>query len=131
MEALGGDCGVRNRAGDKQGSLFWFCFPYRPDATGEEALCAVESSATSLSASPSPSLPPLRILMVEDTASVLKVCKRFLEKAGHVVETALNGNQCLEKLKVGHTNYDLVISDIQMPVMVSTGPACLIPQQQN
>jgi signal transduction histidine kinase len=29
MEALGGSCGIRSREDSKQGSIFWFTFPYR------------------------------------------------------------------------------------------------------
>eukprot|EP00981_Chlorochromonas_danica_P011552 scaffold4102_cov174-Ochromonas_danica.AAC.6 len=32
LEALNGDCGVTSRRDGRQGSLFWFSFPYRPDA---------------------------------------------------------------------------------------------------
>jgi CheY-like chemotaxis protein len=32
IQALGGKYGVRDRLDGKQGSLFWFNFPYRPDA---------------------------------------------------------------------------------------------------
>ena len=32
VEALGGKYGVRDRTDGQQGSLFWFTFPYRPDA---------------------------------------------------------------------------------------------------
>lgn len=31
IEALGGGCGIKNRHDKKEGSCFWFTFPYRPD----------------------------------------------------------------------------------------------------
>ena len=31
IEALGGNCGIKNRRDKKEGSRFWFTFPYRPD----------------------------------------------------------------------------------------------------
>lgn len=33
MEALNGSCGVEKRPDGKQGCVFWFAFPYRPDET--------------------------------------------------------------------------------------------------
>lgn len=37
MEALQGQCGVMRRRDGKQGSLFWFAFPYRPDESKKES----------------------------------------------------------------------------------------------
>jgi len=36
MKALGGACGLQNRSDGKQGSVFWFSFPYRPDCPDVE-----------------------------------------------------------------------------------------------
>ena len=36
MEALKGSCGMRQRSDGKEGSVFWFCFPYRPDPAAED-----------------------------------------------------------------------------------------------
>ena len=62
-------------------------------------------------------LPPLRILLTDDSASILRVTKRFLTSNGHTVETCENGNQSLERLKAGPDDFDLLITDLQMPVM--------------
>ena len=70
------------------------------------------------------SIPPLRILVVDDSPSIVKVTKRFLTEHGHEVDTAENGSEALEKLKKmqseGADNssfYDMMLTDIQMPVM--------------
>ena len=70
------------------------------------------------------SIPPLRILVVDDSPSIVKVTKRFLTEHGHAVDTAENGSEALEKLKkmrAGGTGnvsiYDMMLTDIQMPVM--------------
>ena len=70
------------------------------------------------------SMPPLRILVVDDSPSIVKVAKRFLTEHGHTVDTADNGSEALEKLKKvregGNGNvsfYDMMLTDIQMPVM--------------
>jgi CheY-like chemotaxis protein len=56
-------------------------------------------------------------LLTDDSVSILKVTKRFLEKHGHTVETAENGNQSLKRLKANLDDFDLMITDLQMPVM--------------
>ena len=55
--------------------------------------------------------------MTDDSASIVKVTKRFLEKHGHIVETAENGNQSLKRLTASREDFDLLITDLQMPVM--------------
>ena len=70
------------------------------------------------------SMQPLRILVVDDSPSIVKVAKRFLTEHGHTVDTAENGSEALAKLKkvrAGGTGnvsiYDMMLTDIQMPVM--------------
>ena len=60
-------------------------------------------------------LPGLRVLMVEDDAVNLFCGQRLLEKAGYGVTTARDGQEALEKLMT--ENFDLVLMDIQMPVL--------------
>jgi CheY-like chemotaxis protein len=117
IRALEGTCGVRDRDDGKQGSVFWFTFPYRPDELSDPVDEASMSAPTPRAPEAQPYLPPLRILLTDDSVSILKVTKRFLEKHGHTVETAENGNQSLERLKARRDDFDLLITDLQMPVM--------------
>ena len=55
------------------------------------------------------------ILLVEDNAINQKVAKGLLEKAGHVLTIADNGEIALELLS--QKSFDLILMDIQMPVM--------------
>ena len=61
------------------------------------------------------SLEQLRVLVVDDSVTILKMTKMAIEFKGHIVETANNGldakNKMLEK------NYDVVLIDFQMPIM--------------
>jgi PleD family two-component response regulator len=57
-------------------------------------------------------LPPLYVLVVEDSLPILKTITRTLEKAKHTVETAQNGAIALNILK--QKTFDVVIMDIQM-----------------
>jgi len=57
----------------------------------------------------------LRILLAEDDAVNMFAAARILEKAGHAVTRASDGGQVMELLRGG--DFDLVLMDIQMPVM--------------
>ncbi len=56
-----------------------------------------------------------RVLLVEDTQFFRQVVRGYLEDAGFEVVTADNGAEGLERLEGGR--FDLVVSDIEMPVM--------------
>ncbi|MBF0157199.1 MAG: response regulator [Magnetococcales bacterium] len=58
---------------------------------------------------------PLRILLAEDLVNNQKLAVSVLEQAGHVVTVAESGLEALEQL--GHTTFDLVLMDLQMPGM--------------
>lgn len=58
---------------------------------------------------------PMRILFVEDKPINIIFGTTLLRKLGHDVELAENGLECLVALKNGQ--FDLVLMDIQMPVM--------------
>ena len=57
------------------------------------------------------------LLVVEDDESIRAFVRRALERAGHSVTEAEDGADALDKLRASETPIDLVLSDIQMPVM--------------
>jgi two-component system, sensor histidine kinase and response regulator len=57
----------------------------------------------------------LRILLVEDNPVNQRLAIRMLEKRGHVVTVAGNGEEALAAL--GRAEFDLAFMDVQMPVM--------------
>ena len=57
----------------------------------------------------------LKILLAEDNLVNQLAAKLLLERMGHRVETAENGHRALEML--ASNTFDLVLMDIQMPVM--------------
>lgn len=57
-----------------------------------------------------------RVLLVEDNAINQFVARSFLEHAGATVEIAENGQVALERLR-GPDQFDIVLMDVQMPVM--------------
>jgi len=56
-----------------------------------------------------------RILVVDDEPQLCNLLTRVLKKNGHTVASACHGKEALEKLS--QNAYDMVISDINMPVM--------------
>lgn len=57
----------------------------------------------------------LRILLAEDNVASQKLVSKILEKDGHSVLSACNGEEVLELLK--KHRFDLLLMDVQMPVM--------------
>lgn len=55
------------------------------------------------------------ILIVEDNKLNQVVAKRILENWGCITDSAMNGNEALEKLR--SKNFDVILMDIQMPEM--------------
>ncbi|TFW19365.1 hybrid sensor histidine kinase/response regulator [Duganella callida] len=66
--------------------------------------------------SAAPMLDGARILLVEDNPINQNVAKGLLEHAGAVVAVAEHGQAALDRLRAGD-RYDLVLMDVQMPVM--------------
>ncbi|WP_321500554.1 response regulator [Breoghania sp.] len=58
-----------------------------------------------------------RILVTEDDEAVRSFVKRALELDGHSVEIAEDGGEAVDVLKQYGGAFDLVLSDIKMPVM--------------
>ncbi|MEM7042444.1 MAG: response regulator [Pseudomonadota bacterium] len=57
----------------------------------------------------------LRILVADDNPVNSKIASRMLEKAGHQIDTVPDGAAAVEAIRSG--TYDLVLMDVQMPVM--------------
>ena len=57
----------------------------------------------------------IKILIAEDNQLNQMLIKAILDKESIQYELAENGEQVLEKLKT--TNFDLILMDIQMPIM--------------
>ncbi len=58
-----------------------------------------------------------RILLAEDTPANQKVVVKLLEKRGHSVQVAPNGRSALEMLTTDGNVFDLILMDVQMPIM--------------
>jgi CheY-like chemotaxis protein len=59
----------------------------------------------------------VRILLAEDNLVNQKLAQLMLSKAGYQVEIAGNGREAFEKYASEPSAYDLILMDVQMPVM--------------
>jgi signal transduction histidine kinase/DNA-binding response OmpR family regulator/HPt (histidine-containing phosphotransfer) domain-containing protein len=78
----------------------------------QQAMKTADSIRGPISAAPSRLL---RVLLAEDTPANQKLVTYVLSKRGHAVEVAQNGQQALDA--VCQQDFDVVLMDVQMPVM--------------
>lgn len=137
VEALGGTCGWEARA---QGCLFWFTIP-NIETDCDDSVVRVQPLSVKKSRSVvnrntdskvfvdveedpfearscSEVLKAHKtrfILVVDDSVVVQKTAKRVLERLGYEVEIATNGLLAFNILQ--KRRYDMVLMDIEMPIM--------------
>ncbi|MBF0496510.1 MAG: response regulator [Deltaproteobacteria bacterium] len=70
----------------------------------------------------------LKILLVEDNYINQKVGSKLLARLGHIVEIAVDGQEAIEKVFL--RKYDLVLMDLQMPVMNGLEATQVIRQKE-
>ncbi|HZC56736.1 MAG TPA: response regulator [Xanthobacteraceae bacterium] len=58
-----------------------------------------------------------RILIAEDEETLRAMCARGLTIVGHDVRTANNGSEALDMLQREGGRFDLLLTDIRMPIM--------------
>ncbi|MDC8773141.1 response regulator [Roseateles albus] len=68
-------------------------------------------------AAPRRRLAAMRLLLVEDNLNNQQIALELLEDEGARVQVANDGQEALEKLAAGRDSFDLVLMDLQMPVM--------------
>ena len=109
-QLMGGEAGAVSTPG--VGSTFWFTAMLRRGQAIESAIPLTGEGAEQLLRTHHQNS---RILLVEDNAINLEVALIFLEALGLLVDSAENG---LEAVAMSRANtYDLILMDIQMPLM--------------
>ncbi|MCV2368941.1 response regulator [Roseateles oligotrophus] len=68
-------------------------------------------------ARPERRLAGLRLLLVEDNLNNQQIALELLEDEGAIVQVANDGQEAVEKLAASRQSFDLVLMDLQMPVM--------------
>ena len=74
-----------------------------------------EPDAETATAAAPPSSRSLRILLVEDNRINQMVAMRLLQRVGHEVEIASDGQEAVELLAARQADFDAVLMDVQMP----------------
>jgi signal transduction histidine kinase/ActR/RegA family two-component response regulator len=110
---MGGEIGVESTPG--QGSTFWFTVDLAPAGAleaDEPAVRAIHQER------------PARVLLVEDLAINQEIALALLEGWGHQVDVVGDGRAALQAVR--ERAYDLVLMDVQMPVLDGMAAARLI-----
>ena len=105
---LGGKIKVESKL--KQGTTFLLEFPFESRLNPENILEGNQEPASKIH-----NKEFLRILLVEDNEDIHLIVKAYLSKTGHQIDFAINGEVGVEMFINGE--YDLILMDVQMPVM--------------
>lgn len=105
VEMMGGEIGVNSEW--TRGSVFWFTVPLEVHKE-KERLSYNKDMVLNI-------LKDFRILLAEDNLINQKITKLTLQKEGCSVDVANNGEDCFKKYQ--RNQYDLILMDIQMPIM--------------
>jgi len=126
-QLMGGDLTVRSEEG--VGTTFVVRLPLDlpdpalvPPALPQPVQPVAEPTPTPAPApTPAAGRPALHVLVADDNAVNQKLAVLLLEKMGHRVVVAHNGQEALEQVQAQH--FDLVLMDMHMPVMDGTDSA--------
>ena len=113
VHLMGGEIGLSSSVG--QGSDFWFTLPLQQ----VNANMALPKSLISNELEPltHDALAGLRVLVVDDSEINRDVVQSILSGQGAVVKHAVNGRDAIDWLVNNPSAVDLVLMDVQMPVM--------------
>ncbi|HVS16832.1 MAG TPA: ATP-binding protein [Thermoanaerobaculia bacterium] len=106
--AMGGELQVESQEG--RGSTFRLRIPLQP---GDERDLAETDPGERRVDRAQADLPPLRILVAEDSPTNQAVARGFLERRGHRVTVVDTGVRAVEAVAAG--DFDLVLMDLEMP----------------
>ena len=112
VEMMGGEIEVHSEVG--AGTVFAFSV-VAPRGEGSSDAPACEMSAPAALDRAMADAHPLRVLLAEDNVVNQRVIEAMLARMGYRVEVAGNGVEALAALE--RSSFDVVLMDVQMPVM--------------
>lgn len=106
VQLMGGDIRVANTSQAGTTFVFTTCLPLAGDSPCESQAPDVASAACCT---------PLRVLLAEDNVANQKLANYLLRERGHRVDIAENGKEAIRMSE--QTRYDVILMDVQMPIM--------------
>jgi CheY-like chemotaxis protein/HPt (histidine-containing phosphotransfer) domain-containing protein len=110
VELQGGQIRVESRVG--RGSTFTVEIPFEAAPVTEPAVESPREPQRAIPASKQ-----ARLLLVEDNAVNQRVVLAMLRKKNFAIDVANNGQEALDKLGAANEPYNLILMDVQMPVL--------------
>ena len=110
VQLMGGAVGVTSEPG--QGSEFWVELDF--EVAGKGALAAATAGEA---AAQGARLQGIRVLVADDSEINLEVARQVLALEGAEVCLALNGQEAIDLLLAAPEEFDVVLLDLQMPVL--------------
>ena len=109
LDKMGGSIEVESQLGE--GSTFTFRLPFKVDENAIETKKEEQSSGEQ-------KLEGKQILLGEDNEINMEIAEFYLKELGIVVDKAWNGKEAIDKFEESAPGtYDLILTDIMMPVM--------------
>jgi PAS domain S-box-containing protein len=112
VQMMGGEIWCESRAGLGSTFIFTAWFGLAEPGSGDGAPSG--SPAESLTV---PDFSGIRILLAEDNEINMLLADEMLHETGAVVDHAVNGQEAVQQVTGGTVRYDLVLMDLQMPVL--------------
>ena len=104
VDMMGGSISVESESGKGSKFTISLCFKVTDETTDNKTISSNSIIDTNK-----------KILLVEDNELNYEIAKTVLEEAGFIVDGASNGKEAVDK--ASDNTYDVILMDIQMPIM--------------